>query len=54
MADASLYVFVDNSNALIEGQRFAEAKKSRRDARMSDRGAALRFRDPRAMSVTFS
>lgn len=30
MADASLYVFVDNSNVLIEGRRFAEAKKSRR------------------------
>lgn len=29
MADASLYVFVDNSNVLIEGRRFAEAKKSR-------------------------
>jgi uncharacterized LabA/DUF88 family protein len=30
MASPSLYVFVDNSNVLIEGRRFAEMKRSRK------------------------
>jgi hypothetical protein len=30
MLDPSLYVFVDNSNVLIEGRRFAEMKRSKK------------------------